>query len=141
MVPPSQGRRFSFAYPRSHTHKHIIFKLMIKDLISGSRGANTRGFRRPPCLHLRQHGRTVPWLKPPAPARGAQVERCKAVIRDAVKAIEEAGGRRAIPAAAFDDDGGVGEADIFCAACDIDESTEVGSLPSGASAPNTAGNE
>lgn len=55
----------------------------------------------------------------------AQVERCKAVIRDAVKAIEEGGGLRAIPADAFDSDGGVGEKHIFCAACEIDESTEV----------------
>lgn len=51
--------------------------------------------------------------------------RCKMVIRDAVKAIEEAGGLRAIPATAFDSEGGVGEADIFCGVCHIDESTEV----------------
>lgn len=50
------------------------------------------------------------------------------VIRDAVKAIEEAGGLRAIPAAAFDSEGGVGEADIFCGVCHIDESTEVPSV-------------
>ena len=38
--------------------------------------------------------------------------------------IDQAGGHVSIPAAAFDPDGEVDEADVFCAACRVHESTD-----------------
>lgn len=54
-----------------------------------------------------------------------QVEKCRLLIREAIKACEEAGGQRTIPAAAYDSDGELDQAHIFCAQCDGVESFEV----------------
>ncbi len=61
-----------------------------------------------------------------------QVEKCKLLIREAIKACEEAGGQRAIAEAAYDSDGGLDQAHIFCAACNGIESFEVGVAASSA---------
>lgn len=53
------------------------------------------------------------------------MEKCKLLIREAIKACEEAGGQLAIAEAAYDSDGGLDQAHIFCAACDGIESFEV----------------
>ena len=53
------------------------------------------------------------------------MEKCKLVIREAVKSCEEAGGLPAIPPAAYESDGGLDEAHIFCALCSGVDSFEV----------------
>jgi hypothetical protein len=53
-----------------------------------------------------------------------QIERCKLGIREALRAAEEAGGDRPIPARKFDADGEIDQTHIFCAKCHGGESFE-----------------
>ena len=70
-----------------------------------------------PARRRRRHGAAA--HAAPSPPRHAQLR-----IRDCLRVIDEAGGHVSIPAAAFDPDGEVDEADVFCAVCREHESTD-----------------
>lgn len=54
-----------------------------------------------------------------------QVEKSKLLIREAVKACEDAGGTPAIPESAYDANGELHIKDIFCCICSGEDSFEV----------------
>jgi hypothetical protein len=59
------------------------------------------------------------------PASETQVEKSKLLIREAIKACEDAGGTAAIPESAYDANGELHIKDIFCCICSGREELQV----------------
>lgn len=57
--------------------------------------------------------------------RSPQIEKCKARLRDSIKFCDDAEGDKSIPKDAFDEDGELEAAAIFCAKCLSKESHDV----------------
>lgn len=55
-----------------------------------------------------------------------QVEKCKLLIREAIKVCEDVDGTAAIPQSAYDADGCLAVSHIFCAICNGKDSLPVG---------------